>query len=89
MKKIDVNQIKVGDIFSEESHYKVLSKTISSIHFLHIESNTEISIDKSYVEKLLKSADQFSEVKEVTKEDKKDGTPGIRSIFEGIHQLAQ
>lgn len=82
---IKITNIKEGDVFSEESHYKVISKNISSIHFLHIESNTEISIDKSYVEKLLKSADQFSEVKEVTKEDKKDGTPGIRSIFESIH----
>lgn len=33
MKKIDVNQIKVGDIFSEESHYKVTAKLSNSIHF--------------------------------------------------------
>lgn len=85
MKKIDINQIKVGDIFSEESHYKVTAKLSNSIHFQHIESGTEVTIEKSYVEKLLNTADQFTEVKEVTKEDKKDGTPGIRTIFEGIH----
>ena len=85
MKKIDVNQIKVGDIFSEESHYKVTAKLSNSIYFQHIESGTEVTIERSYVEKLLNTADQFTEVKEVTKEDKKDGTPGIRTIFEGIH----
>jgi len=83
--EIQANKINVGDVFSEESHYKVLSKTASSINFLHVESDTEVSIEKAYVERLLKSADQYTEVKEVTKEDKKDGTPGIRTIFENIH----
>ena len=82
---INVDKIVVGDIFSEESHYKVVSKGIEGIHFEHIESGTQVSIDKNYVKKLLKSGTQFTEVKEVTKEDKKDGTPGIRTIFENIH----
>ena len=83
--KIKSSEIKAGDVFSEESHYKVLSKTVNGINFLHVESNTEVSIDKGYVEQLLQSADQYEEVKEVTREDKKDGTPGIRTIFENIH----
>jgi hypothetical protein len=83
--EIKFSNIKTGDIFSEESHYKVTSKTLNSINFLHIESNTNVSIDRNYTEKLLRSADQYNEVKEVTKEDKKDGTPGIRTIFENIH----
>lgn len=78
-------KIKVGDIFSEESHYKVVSKSFIGLNFEHIESGTQVSIEKDYVEKLLKSGDQYTEVKEVTKEDKKDGTPGIRTIFENIH----
>lgn len=78
-------KIKVGDIFSEESHYKVVSKSFNGLNFEHIESGTQVSIEKAYVEKLLKSGDQYTEVKEVTKEDKKDGTPGIRTIFENIH----
>ena len=81
----DISKIKVGDIFSEESHYAVVNKMHNTIDLLHIESNTTVSIDKHYVRKLLKSADQYSEIKEVTKEDKKDGTPGIRTIFENIH----
>lgn len=83
--KIDLNKIKVGDIFSEGSHYKVIARLANNINFLHIESNTEVVIENSYVEKLLKTADQFTEVQEVTREDKKDGTPGIRTIFENIH----
>jgi len=79
------SKIKVGDIFSEESHYKVVSKSFNSLNFEHVESGTQVSIEKAYVEKLLKSGDQYTEVKEVTKEDKKDGTPGIRTIFENIH----
>ena len=55
--KINLNEIQVGDIFSEESHYTV---------------------------KILNTSDQYHEVKEVTREDKKDGTPGIRTIFESI-----
>lgn len=78
-------KIKVGDIFSEESHYKVVSKSFNGLNFEHIESGTQVSIEKAYVEKLLKSGDQYTEVKEVTKEDRKDGTPGIRTIFENIH----
>jgi hypothetical protein len=83
--EIKMSEIKVGDVFSEESHYKMLSKTVNSVNFLHIESNTEVAIDRGYVQHLLKSADQYEEIKEVTKEDKKDGTPGIRTIFENIH----
>lgn len=82
--EININNVKVGDIFSEESHYIVVGKTFKGMTFRHVESNTEVTIDNNYTEKLLKSADQFNEVKEVTKEDKKDGTPGIRTIFEGI-----
>lgn len=83
--KTDISKIKVGDVFSEESHYKVVSLLGNSINFTHIESGSTVTIEKNYVEKLLNNADQFSKIVEVTKEDKKDGTPGIRTIFESIH----
>ena len=83
--KIDISKVKVGDIFSEESHYVVLAKTHNGMHLRHLESNTEVTIDNGYIATLLNDASQFDEVKEVTREDKKDGTPGIRTIFESIH----
>ena len=83
--EIKINSIKEGDVFSEESHYVVLNRTLSGINFRHIESDTDVTIDNNYVKKLLRTADQYEETKEVTKEDKKDGTPGIRTIFENIH----
>lgn len=82
---VNINKIKVGDVFSEESHYKVISILNNSFKFQHIESGTKVTIEKAYVKELLNSADQYTEVKEVTKEDKKDGTPGIRTIFDSIH----
>lgn len=40
---------------------------------------------RNYVQNYIKSGDNFVEEVKVTKEDKKDGTLGIRSIFENIH----
>ena len=82
---INLTNIKQGDIFSEESHYKVIRILGNSIEFQHVESNTNVTIEKAYVKELLKSGDQYDKIVEVTKEDKKDGTPGIRTIFENIH----
>lgn len=77
--------VVVGDIFSESSHYKVLNKTHTGISMLHLESNTIVSIGNTYFENLLTSGDQIQTTIEVGKEDKKDGTKGIRSIWEDIH----
>jgi hypothetical protein len=52
--------------------------------FHHLEGDTDVSLSKNYVRELLNTSDQYHETKEVTKEDKKDGTPGIRTIFESI-----
>lgn len=79
-------EVKVNDILSESSHYKVLEiNTIGSVRVLHTESNDEVRIGKEYVEKYIKSADYYTEEVKVGKEDKKDGTLGIRSIWENIH----
>ena len=84
MKK-DIYKLKVGDILSESSHYKVESLYANTINLRHYESNEVVQISEDYIRKFIKSGDEFYDVKEVTKEDKKDGTPGIRTIFENIH----
>lgn len=82
--KINLNEIQIGDVFSEESHYIVKSKDASSITFQHLESGQTVSLSNSYVTKMLNTSDQYQSEVKVTKEDKKDGTPGIRTIFEHI-----
>ena len=82
--KVNVSEIQVGDVFSEESHYTVKSIGRDSIVFIHLESGKEVKLSTSYVQSLLNTSDQFHETKEVTRADKKDGTPGIRTIFESI-----
>lgn len=82
---IDTDKLKKGDILSESSHYIVNGISGSRVFLTHYESNDEVEIGKSYLKKHTNSGDEFSNVIEVTKEDKKDGTPGIRTIFENIH----
>ena len=78
--------IAVNDVLSEVSHYKVIGiNADDSIRVVHTESGDVVNIGKTYVENYIKSGDNFVEEVKVTKEDKKDGTLGIRSIFEGIH----
>ena len=76
--------IKVGDVLSEASHYIGLNFG-SSIRCKHFESGEEVNIGKSYVDNYIKSGDNYDQEVKVTKEDKKNGTPGIRTIFENIH----
>ena len=82
--KIKLEEIRVGDIFSEESHYTVKKIEKDNIVFHHLEGDKDVSLSKKYAQNFLNTSDQYHETKEVTKEDKKDGTPGIRTIFEGI-----
>lgn len=80
-----MERINVGDVLSESSHYVVEGIIGDTIQLIHHESGQPISIGRGYVRSFLHSADEVNEEVEVTKEDKKDGTPGIRTIFEGIH----
>lgn len=78
--------IAVNDVLSEVSHYKVVGiNADDSIRVVHTESGDVVNIGRTYVQNYIKSGDNFTEEVKVTKEDKKDGTLGIRSIFEGIH----
>lgn len=78
--------IAVNDVLSEISHYKVIGiNADDSIRVVHTESGDVVNIGRTYVEKYIKSGDNYDKEVEVTREDKKDGTLGIRSIFENIH----
>ena len=79
------NEIKKGDILSESSHYRVKNILGSSVILEHFESKNEVSIDKEYLHNFCNTADSYITEVKVTKEDKKDGTLGIRSIWENIH----
>lgn len=81
-----IKSFKVGDVLSESSHYKVLADNGNlNFKFKHLESGDVVYIDEKYIHNYLESADDFTNEVKVTREDKKDGTLGIRSIFEGIH----
>ena len=78
-------EIKKGDILSESSHYKVKNILGNSIILEHFESKNEVAINKDYLHNFCNTADSYITEIKVTKEDKKDGTLGIRSIWENIY----
>lgn len=80
-----INQLKQGSIISESSHYIVNRVSGSNAWLAHFESGEEVQIGMSYLKNYTNSADLFETTVKVTKEDKKDGTLGIRSIFEKIY----
>ena len=82
-----INQLKQGSIISESSHYIVnrISIPSATAWLTHFESGEEVQIGLSYLKSYTNSADLFETTVKVTKEDKKDGTLGIRSISENIH----
>lgn len=82
--EVKIKEIQVGDIFSEESHYVVAKIGKDSIEFRHLESGKIVKLSNEYVKNLLNTSDQYHKEVKVGKEDKKDGTPGIRTIFESI-----
>ena len=80
-----IQELKEGAVISESSHYIVKSIVGSTAILTHYESGEEVQIGLSYLKNYTNSADLFDATVKVTKEDKKDGTLGIRSIWEGIH----
>lgn len=80
-----INQLKQGSIISESSHYIVNRVSGSTAWLTHFGSGEEVQIGMSYLKNCTNSADLFETTVKVTKEDKKDGTLGIRSIWENIH----
>ena len=80
-----INQLKKGYIISESSHYIVENILGSTATLTHFESGQQVQISTSYLENYTNSADLYNQEFKVGKEDKKDGTLGIRSIWENIH----
>lgn len=80
-----ISQLKEGSIISESSHYIVKNIFNSVVSLKHFESGEDVQISTSYLQNYTHSADLYDEVVKVTKEDKKDGTLGIRTIWESIH----
>lgn len=80
-----INQLEKGSVISESSHYIVDRVAGSTVHLKHFESGEDVQIGISYLKNYTNSADLYDTTVEVTREDKKDGTLGIRSIFENIH----
>ena len=79
-----IQELKEGSVISESSHYIVNRVSGSNAWLTHFESGEEIQIGMSYLKNYTNSADLFETTVKVTKEDKKDGTLGIRSVWEGI-----
>ena len=80
-----INYLKKGSIISESSHYIVENILGSTATLTHFESGQQVQISTSYLENYTNSADLYNQEFKVGKEDKKDGTLGIRSIWENIH----
>lgn len=81
----NIDELVPGSVLSESSHYIVKKINGVRVFLTHYESGEEVEIGKSYLKNYTHSADLYNTVIEVTKEDKKDGTPGIRSVFNNIH----
>ncbi len=81
----NMKEIQKNAIFSETSHYKFIDQIGNRVNLVHLESGDTISIDREYLDAYAKSGDTYNVINEVGREDKKDGTPGIRSIFDSIH----
>lgn len=69
--KINLAEVKVGDVFSEQSHYVYEGRNGHTHKFKHLESGNVINLDNKYVEDLLDTADQYQKEIKVGKEDKR------------------
>lgn len=83
---MNISNIKKNDVFSESSKYIFTGKVNAngSLVLLQYPSMKEVALTPDYIKEYLVSANQFMSTVNVTKLDKKDGTKGIRSIFEDI-----
>lgn len=68
--KLKVSEMSNGDVFSEVSHYTLLSHDKEEFKFLHHGSNEPVVLSQVYVEELLHTGNQYQKEVEVGKEDK-------------------
>jgi hypothetical protein len=66
----NINKLKVGDVLSEISHYKVDSIQNSAGKLIHLEGNTVVNISLGYIKDHVQSGDEFEQEIIVGKEDK-------------------
>lgn len=66
----NVNEIQVGDVFSEMSHYVYQGKSSTGHILTHLESKENVVLSDNYVANLLKTADIYDAEVKVGKEDK-------------------
>lgn len=86
---MEVSDIKVGDIFSEQSHYVAVSADSTKVEFVHVQSGQRVMLSTNYVAGMLKSADQYDDVVEVGKEDKLWTKKQIDEQFGDLGSLSQ
>lgn len=67
---VNLNEIEVGDIFSESSHYIVTGISSTGVTFNHLASGQSVTLDNKYVTDLLSTGDQYQSEVKVGKEDK-------------------
>lgn len=70
MSKVNIKDVRPGDVFSEEAHYRYVGKKGKEHEFVHLGTNQPVSLTEGYVQDLLVTADQFDKEVEVGKEDK-------------------
>lgn len=58
MSKVNIKEIHAGDIFGEQSTYRVVKVNPNTVTFTHIKSGKEVELGHTYVEELLYTADQ-------------------------------
>lgn len=59
--KNNLSEIRVGDIFSEQSYFKVTKVNTDSIDFLHIYTGETVRLNNNYVSDILFTADQYQQ----------------------------
>lgn len=70
MANINFQEIEVGDVFSELSHYIAVRKESNGLVVKNLKTNEEFLFHQDYVANILTTADQFTNEVKVGKEDK-------------------
>ena len=68
--RVNLAEMDVNDIFSENIHLTYLGKEGNEYKFQHLEANVAVSLTEEYVTKLLTPADQYQSIMKVGREDK-------------------
>lgn len=67
---INIKDVQVGDLFSEQAYYNVVKINPTSITFKHLTTGTEVDLGNDYTVNLLCSADSYNDSLVVGIEDK-------------------